>query len=177
MSLEVIIGCMFSGKSSTLIRKVARLRAIDKKCVFVNHTFDSRCGEEVKTHEGIRYNAVKCDKMAEFTNWEEYDVIGIDEGQFFQDIVHYVEKYLLHGVVVIVAGLSGDFNLKPFINVCELMSLANDVTYTKALCVHCKDGTPATFSKRLINDNKRILTGADDTYEPVCRVHFSEKNT
>ena len=173
MSLELIIGCMFSGKSSALLRKIRRLKSIKKKCAVVNHDFDTRCNEEIKTHANDYIEAIKLSTLDSFATWQEYDVIAIDESQFFPDIVKNVKKFLKEGKQVIAAGLSGDFNGKPFENISQLISIADNLHFTKALCIHCKDGTPAIFSKRKTKNNQRILSGAGDVYEPVCRVHFS----
>ena len=172
MSLELIIGCMFSGKSSTLLRKIRRLKSIKKKCAVINHDYDTRCEEQIKTHANDYIEAIKLGTLGSFTSWEEYDVIAIDESQFFPDIVKNIKKFLKQGKQVIVAGLSGDFNGKPFDNISQLISLADNIHFTKALCIHCRDGTPAIFSKRKTKNNERIISGAAELYEPVCRVHF-----
>lgn len=172
MSLDLIIGCMFSGKSSALVRKIRRLKSIKKKCAVINHQYDTRCAEQIKTHTNDYLDAIKMSTLEDFSNWEEYDVIAIDESQFFPDIVPNVKRYLEKGKHVIAAGLSGDFNGKPFENISHLISIADNIHFTKALCIHCRDGTPAIFSKRKSKSNERILSGAAELYEPVCRVHF-----
>jgi len=80
-----------------------------------------------------------------------------------------------HGIQVICAGLSGDYQQQPFQTICGLISLASDIIHKKALCVHCANGTPAIFSKRLVASDTRIVAGGDDLYEPVCLVHFACK--
>ena len=163
---------MFSGKSSTLLRKIRRLKSIKKTCAVINHDYDTRCEEQIKTHANDYIEAIKLSTLGSFTSWEEYDVIAIDESQFFPDIVKNIKKFLKQGKQVIVAGLSGDFNGKPFDNISQLISLADNIHFTKALCIHCRDGTPAIFSKRKTKNNERIISGAAELYEPVCRVHF-----
>lgn len=175
MSLVLILGCMFSGKSKALMSKINEWKAIGKKCIIINHTFDTRCGEEIRTHEGTTCNATKLATLDEFEEWKKYDVIGIDEAQFFPDIVSFVKRFIEHDIQVVCAGLSGDYQRKPFETICGLISLASDIIHKKALCVHCANGNPAIFSKRLVSVEQRVLTGGVDTYEPVCLVHFSSK--
>ena len=175
MSLEVILGCMFSGKSSTLLKKISSLRAIGKKCILINHSLDTRCEDEVKTHENVKSKAKKFKNLKDFKEWNNYEVIGIDESQFFDDIAETVQQYLKHGKIVIAAGLNGDFNRKPFPNISNLIALATDIIFTKALCTHCLDGSKATFSRRTHGSKESILVGGEKMYEPVCLVHFYAK--
>ena len=176
MSLVLILGCMFSGKSKALLSKVNEWKAIGKSCIVINHAYDTRCGdEEMRTHEGTVCRAKKMDTLEKFEDWKNYDIIGIDEAQFFPDIVPMVKKFMEFGIQVVCAGLSGDYQRKPFETICGLISLASDIIHKKALCVHCANGNPAIFSKRLVSVEHRVLTGGVDTYEPVCLVHFCSK--
>ena len=172
--LELVLGCMYSGKSSVLLKKLGEWQSMEKRCVVVNHTNDTRCGEEIRTHSGSTYQAYKYKSLENFESWQEYDVILVDEGQFFLDVVECVRKYLEAGKTVIVAGLSGDSNQKPFENMCGLLSLADHVVYTRALCSMCRDGTPASFSRRLVKSKVRLLPGGSDIYMAVCRKHLEE---
>lgn len=172
--LELILGCMYSGKSSTLLKKLGEWKSMGKQCAVINHTNDTRCGEEVRTHSGSTYQAYKYHSLATFKSWQDYDVILVDEGQFFPDIVGCVQTYLTAGKTVIVAGLSGDSKQKPFENICGLLSLADRVVYTRALCSICRDGTPASFSRRLVKSKARLLPGGADVYMAVCRKHLDD---
>lgn len=172
-SLNLVIGCMFSGKSSHLMTEVKRFRAVGIKCAVINHASDTRCKHNtLKTHNDVECPARKYNTLEEFKDWEQFDVIAIDEGQFFNNIVDYVAKYV-GKKYVLVAGLSGDSLAEPFENMSKLISRAQNIVFNKALCVHCRE--EATFSKRLNTKAGKILVGGKNLYEPVCFVHFTEK--
>ena len=106
---------------------------------------------------------------------ELHDVIIVEELQFFEDayinIVKMVDNFKKH---VICAGLDGDFNRQPFGDVLSLIPHCDDIVKLKALCKKCGDGTPALFSKRIVNNDKTTLVGSNDCYEAVCRNHYLE---
>ena len=90
MSLELIIGCMYSGKSTELLRRCHRYKAIGKKILLINHSNDTRTGESVMTHRNETNDAIKTDKLVPLihtTDFNKCDIIGIDEGQFFEDLL------------------------------------------------------------------------------------------
>ena len=154
--------------------EVKRFRAVGIECAVINHVSDTRCKHNVlKTHNNISFPARKYGTLGEFEDWDKFAVIAIDEGQFFEDIVKHVTKYVKGQKYVIVAGLSGDSTAEPFANMSKLIARAQNIVFNKALCVHCKG--EATFSKRLVRASKKILVGGKDVYEPVCCVHFTEK--
>jgi thymidine kinase len=175
-SLNLVIGCMFSGKSSHLMAEVKRFRAVGLKCAVINHVFDTRCKHNaIKTHNDVEAPARKYKTLQEFTDWEEFDVIAIDEGQFFDDIVEHTARYVNKGKkYVLVAGLSGDSSAEPFENMSKLISRAQNIVFNKALCVHCRK--EATFSKRTVRSSgsTKIFIGGEESYEPVCFVHFTK---
>ena len=110
--LEVILGCMFSGKSTELIRRTNRYKAIGKKILLINHKNDTRTDSSVKTHSNIKEDAIKTNKLLpliDSSNFKDSDVIGIDEAQFFDDLYEFVIEIEKFNKTIIVAGLDGDF--------------------------------------------------------------------
>lgn len=170
--LEIIMGCMFSGKTSEMIRRIKRFRAIGKKVFVVNSAKDIRCEESLQTHDSVNLKAVKVGKLSDIiTEISNYDIIAIDEFQFFDESAINVVKTLVYlNKEVIVAGLDGDFKQKRFGHLIDLIPFADDVTKLTALCHHC--GLPAPFTKRTTNETSQELVGASECYIPVCRNHL-----
>lgn len=171
--IEIILGPMFSGKSTELIRRCNNYEAIDKKVLIFNHSLDSRCENKVQTHNKTSKNAVKTNSLMLYKRYIDYDVIAIDEAQFFEDLldfVKYVEKY---NIVLIIAGLDGDCFRKPFGQILYCIPYANEVVKLHAMCMLSKDGTKAAFSKRIANnDEKQVVIGAEDKYVAVSRSKY-----
>lgn len=182
MSLQVIIGCMFSGKSTELIRRIRRFQSIGKRVRVINHHIDDRYGDSgIETHYGDNIKAVKLSKLKNFI--ERYksmeysvDVVCIDEAQFFTDLFEcvliLVEEYNLQ---VVIAGLSGDFKRETFGDIYRLIPIADDIQLCKAYCKECSDGTLAVFTKRISGDGDQVDIGAADKYKAVCRKCYSSK--
>tara|TARA_B100000780_G_C20880603_1_gene350286 strand:+ start:126 stop:644 length:519 start_codon:yes stop_codon:yes gene_type:complete len=168
MALEVIIGSMYSGKSTELIRRVQRFKSINMHCLVVNHTNDTRVlGNFLQTHNGNKVRAVKTDDIL-LLNVQAYDAIAIDEAQFFTNLLPAVALMLKHSKHVIVAGLAGDYKCQKFGEILDLIPMADNVTYTRALCQQCSHpGRPASFTKRLSDEKKTI--SIDSRYIAVCR--------
>jgi thymidine kinase len=177
--VEVICGSMFSGKSEELIRRVRRAQFAKQKIAVFKPRIDNRYSEEeVVSHNGTKVIAMPVESSKDI--WplisDEYDVIGIDEAQFFDEgITDVVQRLADHGFRVIVAGLDQDFRGEPFGPMPKMMSLAEQVTKLQAVCQHC--GSPASRTQRLINgqpagyEDPIILIGATEAYEPRCRHH------
>lgn len=174
MSLELIIGCMYSGKSSELIRRVKRLQTIEQSYIIYNSHFDQRYGTNgVYTHDKIHIQCQVSDNLLPQLLTEEFklaNTIFIEEGQFFTDLYEFVkiavEKYNKH---VVVIALDGDSDRNNFGEIHKLIPFADDITKLKALCSVCKDGTPGIFSKKIITSTSTIDVGSDDKYIAVCR--------
>nr|AAA47227.1 thymidine kinase (EC 2.1.7.21) [Rabbit fibroma virus] len=166
--IHLIIGPMFAGKSTELIRLVRRYQIAKHKCLVVKYEKDIRYGNGVCTHDNMSITAVctpsldKIDSVA-----ENAEVIGIDEGQFFPNIATFCERMANRGKVLIVAALDGTFQRKPFSNISELIPLAENVTKLNAVCMYCyKNGS---FSKRLGDKMEIEVIGGSDKYKSVCR--------
>ena len=173
--IEIIVGSMFSGKSTELIRRCHRYECIGKNVLFINSVLDTRCDiNEIQTHNNLVHKALKVDKLMNISidYLRNINVIGIDEAQFFDDLPDFLVKVEILNKIVIVAGLDGDFKRKPFGKILECIPLADNITKLTAMCSICKDGTPAIFSKKLYNDNNIVDIGAIDKYVAVCRKHY-----
>jgi len=170
--IEVIMGSMFSGKSTELLRRCRTYTAISKNILLINHVFDSRCKNELKTHDNITMKAVKTNKLCSVTVDSNIDIIAIDESQFFYDLYDFIILHENKNIVILISGLDGDSNREPFGQILKCIPLCNSVTKLSAMCSLCKDGTPGVFSKRLVNSNEQILIGSNNEFISVCRNHF-----
>eukprot|EP00347_Sterkiella_histriomuscorum_P019807 403340224 len=158
--IELILGPMFSGKSTELVRIIKRHRIANKKCLIINHQLDDRYSAPnyVATHDRIQMEAMSCTSLIKDVIdrkvYEDYDVIGIDEGQFFQDAVQGCETLAQLGKVVIVASLDGTFQRKPFGCLLNLIPLAEKVRKLSAICKECSDN--ASFTLRLTKNDQSL---------------------
>lgn len=175
----MIMGCMFSGKSTELLRRIRMHRLLGQSVLVVKHSSDKRYGNglQVVSHDQESESAYNTEKLMIVTEEDLYKsahVICIDEGQFFEDIEAFVQIAVdLDGKHVIVSCLDGTFERKPFPSIVNLMAQADDYMKLKALCTVCKDGTPACFSKRITDDKSVKLIGGAEAYMCVCRKHFA----
>jgi thymidine kinase len=172
--VEVIVGSMFSGKSEELIRRLNRARIARQKVQVFKPVIDSRYShEEIASHSGQTHLSNPVRSTAEMMASIETDtqVVGIDEGQFFDmELVAAVNQLAEHGKRVIVAGLDQDYTGKPFEPMPQLLSVAEFITKTHAICVKC--GGTASYSQRTMESEERVEVGAADKYEARCRKCF-----
>ncbi|GAB6101636.1 thymidine kinase [Thermococcus atlanticus] len=182
--LEVITGPMFAGKTTELIKRIERQIFAKRKAALFKPAIDNRYSEnEVVAHNGLRYDAfvIPTDeegvgRIAEITEGERFEVIGVDEVQFFPiSIVGMLNRLADEGIYVIASGLNLDFKGDPFPVTKELLVRADNIIYLTAVCTVC--GAPATRTQRLINgkpaprDSPVILVGGRESYEARCRRH------
>ncbi len=176
--IECICGSMFSGKSEELLRRIKRGVIAKQKVLLFKPSIDNRYDENrVSTHNGNSYDSISIEKSSEILNFvkdKNYDIIGIDEIQFFDnDIVKVINKLADEGFRVIVAGLDMDFKAEPFHPMPEIMAISEMVTKLHAVCNKC--GKEASRSQRLINgkpakyDDPIVVIGASESYEARCR--------
>jgi len=175
--IELILGPMFSGKSTELMRRLKRYQVAQYKVMIVKYAKDVRYDEDgIATHCGMKIPAtVSTTRLGEITSKisdEDYDVIGIDEGQFFPDVVQWSEKMANLGKFVVVAALDGTFQRKPFGDILSLVPLSETVTKLNSVCMNCFGD--AAFSKRITaeDDEKVEVIGGADKYMAVCRACF-----
>jgi len=177
--IELILGPMFSGKSTRLIEQMRKYVYKAKKTIMVKYYADQRYSEksEVVTHDLIKYDSINCKLLRNsFETLKQYDVIGIDEGQFFADLVEVCEELALMGKIVLIAALNGDFRMEPFPVIQRIIAKSDKIKLLKAYCFNChKD---AKFSLRIVQSNETVLIGAGEAYKPACRechVFFSKQ--
>lgn len=177
--IELILGCMFSGKSSELIRRIRRYQSIHKKVLCINYINDTRYGENnIITHDQTKEKAIfisKLDVLLQNPDFNEADIIAINEGQFFPDLYDMVTLIAdNYNKTVIICGLDGDFNRQPFGDILKLIPHAEDLCKLSALCGVCNDGTNAAFTKRITKSTETVLIGGSESYIPVCRKCYNE---
>jgi thymidine kinase len=174
--LEIVIGPMFSGKSSELIRYIKQFRVINKKILILKPECDKRYdSNRIVSHDGIKEDCIVVNDLLELDEKQinNHDIIIIDEGQFFKSLKVMVLKWTeMFRKYVIVGGLDGDYQRNPIGEILDLIPYADKYHKFCALCKYCNDGTKAIFSKRISNFGDQILIGSDEYYVPVCRYHF-----
>lgn len=173
----MVCGSMFSGKTEELLRRIRRANFAHQKIELFKPAIDVRYDEEeVVSHDSTSMVSTPVHNSAEiliYVNMETVEVVGIDEVQFFDEgIIDVCNQLADNGIRVICAGLDMDYLGKPFTCMPKLMAIAEYVTKTHAICVKC--GAQAQFSHRLVANDKQVLLGEKDSYEPLCRHCFNE---
>ena len=172
--VEVIAGSMFSGKSEELIRRLRRAKIARQKVQVFKPLIDSRFSDNhIVSHSEMRHESSNIHSASEIRDKTEPDteVVGIDEGQFFDDeLVNVANELAARGVRVIIAGLDQDYTGKPFEPMPQLLAIAEYITKTHAICMKC--GQPANYSQRTFESEERVAVGAADKYEARCRACF-----
>ena len=171
--IEVICGSMFSGKTEELIRRLKRAKIARQNVEIFKPTVEVRYSEDsVVSHDENAIHSTPVDAASQIVLLVgRADVVGIDEGQFFDlDLVDVCQQLATSGKRVIVAGLDQDYLGRPFEPIPQLMAVAEHVTKLHAVCVVC--GAPANHSQRITASEERVVIGAGDAYEPRCRYCF-----
>lgn len=172
--IEVIAGSMFSGKSEELIRRLNRARIARQRVQVFKPGIDERYSvEEIASHSGQKHMSIPVSSTDEMMKQvlDDTEVIGIDEAQFFDmAIIDAANELAESGKRVIIAGLDQDFMGKPFEPMPQLLSIAEFITKTHAICVKC--GSTANYSQRTVESEERVEVGAADKYEARCRMCF-----
>ncbi|EFC36973.1 thymidine kinase [Naegleria gruberi] len=175
--IQLIFGNMFAGKTSELLRRLRRYQYAQKETVLVKYINDDRYSKEnVSTHDLVQQKAIPTDRLEKIASQLlGYHVIGIDEGQFFPDLVEFCEAAANGGKIVIVSALDGTFQRKQFGNVLSLVPMAESVVKLKAVCMVC--GKDAAFSKRITDEQQTEVIGGSDKYIATCRKCYMTRNT
>ncbi len=172
--IEVIVGSMFSGKSEELIRRLNRAKIARQKVQVFKPKIDDRYSiEEIASHSGMTHISKPVMTAKELLAQidDDTEVVGIDEGQFFDmEVVEAVNDLANGGKRVIIAGLDQDYMGKPFEPMPQLLSIAEFITKTHAICVKC--GNTANYSQRTFESAERVEVGASGKYEARCRKCF-----
>ncbi|GHV57028.1 thymidine kinase [Bacteroidia bacterium] len=176
-SIEVICGSMFSGKTEELIRRMRRAQFAKQQVEIFKPAMDVRYSDEnVVSHDQNSIPSTPVESSGNILLLSgNIDVVGIDEAQFFDDgLVDICNQLANQGVRVIVAGLDMDFKGNPFGPIPKLCAVADDVTKVHAICVEC--GKLAGYSHRLVKNDKLVLLGEKDEYQPLCRECYNRHN-
>jgi thymidine kinase len=177
--LEVITGSMFSGKSEELIRRLRRAQIAKQKVQIFKPAIDDRyASDAIVSHSEMKIPSVAVKTAAELESKvaKDTEVVGIDEGQFFDaGLTSVCARLADAGKRVIVAGLDQDYLGKPFEPMPQLLATAEYITKTLAICMVC--GGPANHTQRLVASKERVLVGATGTYEARCRHCFDPNLT
>lgn len=194
--LELIIGPMFSGKTSRLVEIYNQCKFCNIKVSVINHSIDNRYDDDLlSTHDKIKIPCIKTKKL--FDVWDDRipteenikliyrikdkfqlatsEVILINEGQFFPDLFDFVNALLKHEKKIYVCGLDGDFERKKFGQILDLIPICDKVEKLTSLCSICKNGKKGIFSMRLSNEKEQTVVGSEN-YIPVCRECYISKN-
>ncbi len=175
--IEVIAGCMFSGKSEELIRRLRRAQIARQKVAIFKPKIDDRYSkDEIVSHSALKIASKVVSHSSEILEQSRHaDVVGIDEAQFFDEgIVEVCDTLANNGKRVIVAGLDLDYRGKPFGPMPFLLAIADEVLKTQAVCM--KSGLPATRTQRLTESDQLVLIGHTNLYEARHRAYFEPPN-
>ncbi|KAH7545339.1 hypothetical protein FEM48_Zijuj01G0083000 [Ziziphus jujuba var. spinosa] len=176
--IHVIVGPMFAGKTTTLLRRIQSESTSGRSVAIIKSNKDTRYGlDSIVTHDGVKLPCWPLANLSSFRQkfgpdaYDQLDVIGIDEAQFFEDLYDFCREAADHdGKTVIVAGLDGDYLRKSFGCVLDIIPLADSVTKLTARCELC--GKRAFFTLRKTQETQTELIGGADVYMPVCRQHY-----
>ena len=192
--LEIILGSMYSGKTSRLVEIYKQCKFCNISVVVINHSIDTRYDDELlSTHDKIKIPCIKTEKLFDIYPYDlnlekgvqnipritdkfkivACEVILINEGQFFPDLEEFVKILLTNDKKVYVCGLDGDCERKKFGQILNLIPLCDKVTKLTSLCSVCKNGAPGIFSKRITLETEQTVVGSDN-YIPVCRKCYNK---
>jgi len=184
--LGIILGPMFSGKTTRLIQLYKTRSYIGKKVVVINYLADTRYHETMlSTHDHITIPCLFVENLREMwenpenPHWSEIhqaDTILINEGQFFKNLFQSVlEMVETERKEVFICGLDGDFKRSLFGELLQLIPYCDSVEKLNSLCANCRNGTPGIFSHRISSEEAQIVVGSDN-YQPLCRSCYNSKN-
>ena len=176
--LKIILGSMFSGKTSELLNIYRLYNLCDISCCVINHSLDQRYHDTLlSSHDNIMVPCISSDKIGDLLKEEmlkKYQVFLINEGQFFKGLYETVKSLVeKHKKSVYVCGLDGDYQRQRFGEILDLIPLADEVVKKKALCMGCKNGTFGIFTQRISNEIKQTIIGSEN-YRSVCRNCFNK---
>tara|TARA_B100001093_G_C26163890_1_gene732731 strand:- start:30 stop:569 length:540 start_codon:yes stop_codon:yes gene_type:complete len=174
--LHIIFGCMYSGKSSELLKIINTYKLLDKSVLCINHSLDTRYGtNKIISHDRKEEYCFQVDNLTHVETLDIYkksEILVIEEGHFFKDLVSFVKNSLSKNKKIYVAGLNGDYQQKSIGSINDLIPICDSVKKLDALCLICKNGTKAIFTKRITDSRDQFIVGSTETYIPVCRKHL-----
>ena len=182
--LELILGPMFSGKTSKILELYKQCEFSNIPVVVINHTSDKRYSESMlSTHDLKMIPCIQASSLCEAmkipdikNKISDATVILINEGQFFNDLYEWTEMMVeTNHKEIYICGLDGDFNRNKFGQILDLIPLCDKVIKLKSLCSMCRNGNKALFSLRVTEEKEQVLIGSH-CYKPVCRVCYNKYN-
>ena len=176
--LKLILGPMWSSKSSALIRDYNRYTIANKRCFMIKYSKDTRYDDaSVTTHDGVKVNAFPCTHLFEADHLvKNYDVICIDEIQFYKDAFIFCDKWCNMGLIVIACGLNGTFNRTPFPVISRLIPLAENITFRTAICKDTGDDAVYSNINIKVPENEVEIIGGAELYNAVDRrTYYKDK--
>jgi thymidine kinase len=183
MSLELILGPMFAGKSSAACQIIRRNNVINRPTFCITSALDTRYSQEARitSHNKESYPATAASSLLPLLETNDFtasECVIIEEAQFFSDLKEFVLKAVdTHKKDVICVGLDGDSERRPFGQLLDLVPYADKFSKLTALCTRCGDGTNAIFTFRKPgNSGDQVAVGGEDKYQPLCRKHYLEGN-
>lgn len=166
--IQLIMGPMFSGKTTELLRRIRRYTVAKRRCLVIKYEGDKRYSvDEAATHDNHTHAAISVRELKHVTDLSDVDVVGVDEGQFYPDLVEFCELWANAGKIVVIAALDGTFQRKPFGQVLDLIPLAESVSKLNAVCMVCQHS--ASFTARLGKETQVEIIGGTDRYISACR--------
>jgi thymidine kinase len=184
MSLRIVVGPMFAGKTSEIQSVVRRYGCLNKPVLILTANIDTRYSNDaIVNHDrtAIPASTVGIHGLMDVLTWNSFQdatAIVVDEAQFFVGcLIPFVRAAVdTWGKHVVVVGLDSDANQQPFGDVLALAAHADSIEKKSALCRHCGDGTPAIFTRAIVSRDSQVAVGGAEMYEPVCRRHFNESD-
>ena len=166
--LHLIIGPMYSGKTTSLAIRYRRYNVAGKKCLLIKHKHDTRYDDSMLcTHDAYKLDAVSCLNLFDLDIHPTYEVICIDEIQFYPDSIEFCEKMALAGKIIEASGLNCNYLREPFPNMSSLIAKADKIDFLTAVCMICMN--EGAYTKRLSKETTEVLIGGKDKYAAVCR--------
>ena len=176
--LDLVVGSMFSGKTEYLIDIYNKFKD-EKKIFVINHNLDNR----YDNNQIVSHNRNKIPVNMKTTNLSEislnsidnYHIFIINEGQFFPDLIEFVQNLLNKKKHIYISGLDGDYKQEKFGQILDLIPICDNITKLKSICNICHE-KKGIFSKRIVDLQQKILVGSEETYIPICRFCFDNEN-
>jgi thymidine kinase len=171
-SINIILGPMFSGKSTELIKNIRKYTHKKKRTILIKYSFDNRysLAETVVTHDKYEHPACNAKTLTEMKDiFKDYDVIGIDEGQFFSDLTEICEELANSGKIVFISALNANFKRESFETIIKIIPKCDSIIYLKSICGFCEDANDASFTLRIVENKDEVLIGGIEAYKPCCR--------
>lgn len=178
MSLTLILGPMFAGKSSELLGTIRKYTAIGWPVLVLTHSIDTRYSQEpqIVSHDSEKFPAIGISNLETVFDMETYrnaKLVIVEEAQFFTPLKTWILQMVEQDKKdVICVGLDGDAERKPFGELLELVPYCDSVVKKHAFCRRCATPTPAIFTYRKIQQLNQVHVGGADIYEPLCRKHY-----